>query len=335
MTILASRRKGKPFKPLRTVTTNQPRRLRPAREAPRPAALPRAVDRAGRQGLARAADPRRRSNREPFRAALRRAGREARASVRGARPGAWSSGCCRRCAADQDVGASATSPARRTTSRSRPGEQVDVGDRRSGGAMHNVHFDGPDGSARTGEHDVSGPPTYAARTQPYRYHCECTPFRDERHGLRQRQRAPCRRPSRRRAPAAAVADAAHRHRPRRRLGAGSRWQPAARAAGTASGHRRADDQRASARAAARRVGGRRLPPARARRVRDGARARDAAPGSRRVRSRFAARAAGERRVRLPGTRLRPGRYALTLRAGDIKRRVRFAVRPSWRRRVHN
>ena len=35
-----------------------PRRLRAAREAPRQAALPRALDRAGRQGLARAADPR-------------------------------------------------------------------------------------------------------------------------------------------------------------------------------------------------------------------------------------------------------------------------------------
>jgi hypothetical protein len=37
---------------------------------------------------------------------------------------------------------------------------------------------------------------------------------------------------------------------------------------------------------------------------------------------------GSRRVRLPGPRLRPGSYALTLRAGAITRRVRFAVRPS-------
>ena len=59
VTILASRRKGKPFKPLRTLQTNSRGVYGLRAEAPRQAALPRAVDRAGRQGLARAADPRR------------------------------------------------------------------------------------------------------------------------------------------------------------------------------------------------------------------------------------------------------------------------------------
>jgi hypothetical protein len=51
-------------------------------------------------------------------------------------------------------------------------------------------------------------------------------------------------------------------------------------------------------------------------------------GSRRVRAVSLRVRPGSRRVRLPGPRLRPGRYALTLRAGAITRRVRFAVRPS-------
>jgi plastocyanin len=51
-------------------------------------------------------------------------------------------------------------------------------------------------------------------------------------------------------------------------------------------------------------------------------------GARRVRAVSLRVRPGSRRVRLPGPRLRPGRYALTLRAGAITRRVRFAVRPS-------
>ena len=51
-------RKGRPFKPLRTVTTNHRGVFGLRAQAPRQAALPRAVDRAGRQGLARPADPR-------------------------------------------------------------------------------------------------------------------------------------------------------------------------------------------------------------------------------------------------------------------------------------
>ena len=51
-------------------------------------------------------------------------------------------------------------------------------------------------------------------------------------------------------------------------------------------------------------------------------------GSRRVRAVSLRVRPGRRRVRLPGRRLKPGRYTLTLRAGAITRRVRFAVRPS-------
>ena len=80
--ILASRRKGKPFKLLRTRHHQPPRRLRAARQAPRQAALPRALDRAGRQGLDGPADPRHEVTLEPSRRALRRAEREEGASVR-------------------------------------------------------------------------------------------------------------------------------------------------------------------------------------------------------------------------------------------------------------
>ena len=58
VTILAQRRKGRKFKQAPHRADQQPRRLRPAGAAPRPAALPRAVDRPERQGLARAPHPR-------------------------------------------------------------------------------------------------------------------------------------------------------------------------------------------------------------------------------------------------------------------------------------
>ena len=164
------------------------------------------------------------------------------------------------------------------------------------------------------------------------------PSRDERPLLRQRQRAPCPRPRRRPSPSpsrspTAVADAdtvsdTGRRRLRRRRSRVARRRPAGAGSRVRSFRARPTKRRFCTRRSATcprpgvflRLALGASDPVRVR----GTLRR----GSRRVRAVSLRVRPGSRRVRLPGPRLRPGSYALTLRAGDITRRVRFAVRPS-------
>ena len=106
----------------------------------------------------------------------------------------------------------------------KPGEQVTWTN--ASGVVHNLSVNGTkvqgDGASWT-----YGPQTYAARTQPYEYHCT-PPFRDERPLLRQRQRDRAYAPAVAEPQPAAVAYAhTVSDTGRRRIGGGgSRWHAA-------------------------------------------------------------------------------------------------------------